>query len=104
MPVSTSPLAAALAAILIGLTLGAEVDVIVSLLTRYVGLASFGALYGGILVALSIGTAMGPLGASWIYDSTGGYAGFLWLAVGCMGVSSALLASLPRPTGVHHGH
>ena len=101
----TSPLGAAAAALLIGLTLGAEVDVIVYLTTRYFGLASFGALYGGILTALSIGTALGPLGASAVYDSTGNYAGFLWIAVGAMGLAALLLASLPRPPAAGaHGH
>jgi len=76
---------------------GAEVDIIVYLTTRHFGLASFGALYGGILTALSIGTALGPLGASAVYDGTGNYAGFLWIAVGAMGLAALLLASLPRP-------
>lgn len=99
----TNPVGAAVAALLIGLTLGAEIDVIVYLVTRYFGLASFGALYGGILTALSIGTALGPLGASAIYDGTGDYAAFLWLAVAAMATAAALLASLPRPpaAGAH---
>ncbi len=54
---AAAPSEARPAARLIGLTQGAEVDVIVYLTTRYFGLASFGALYGGILTALSIGTA-----------------------------------------------
>lgn len=89
--------AAAVAAIFIGLTLGAEVDVIVYLCTRYFGLKSFGALYGGLLLALSIGTATGPLAAAKIYDVDGSYDAFLWLTVGFMLASSLCLASLPRP-------
>ncbi len=85
------------AACLIGLTLGAEVDVIVYLTTRHFGLRSFGALYGGLLAALSIGTSLGPLGASYVFDRYGDYAPFLWLTIAFMLASSAALASLPRP-------
>ena len=90
-------MAQAVAASLIGLTLGAEVDVIVYLTTKHFGLRNFGALYGGLLAALSIGTATGPLGAAAIFDQTGGYAPFLWLTMAFMAGSSVALASLPRP-------
>ena len=91
------PDAAFLSAALIGLTVGAEVDVIVYLATRHFGLKAFGALYGGLLVALSIGTAVGPLAAANTYDRTGDYDQFYWIAIVCMVISVACLASLPRP-------
>lgn len=91
------PQAAFLTAALVGLTVGAEVDVIVYLATRHFGLKAFGALYGGLLVALSVGTAIGPLVAARIYDTTGSYDPFFWLSIGCMVVSVGALASLPRP-------
>jgi MFS family permease len=85
------------AATLIGLTLGAEVDVIVYLVTRHFGLKAFGALFGGLLAALSIGTAAGPLGAARVFDLTGGYEPFLWLTIAFMVGSSLALFSLPQP-------
>lgn len=85
------------AAIMVGLTLGAEIDVIVYLATRHFGLKAFGALYGGLLVALSVGTATGPLAASAVFDRYGAYEPFLWATVGMMVVSSLFLLSLPRP-------
>jgi MFS family permease len=88
--------AMAAASALIGLTLGAEIDVVVYLLTRHFGLRNFGGLYGGLLAALSIGTALGPLAAAQIYDRTGGYTGFLWLALGFMAASSLAIGTLPR--------
>jgi MFS family permease len=91
------PEMAFLSAALIGLTVGAEVDVIVYLATRHFGLKAFGALYGGLLVALSLGTALGPLAAADTFDRTGNYDQFFWVAIGCMVVSVACLASLPRP-------
>jgi MFS family permease len=90
-------MAQVVAALLIGLTLGAEVDVIVYLTTRHFGLKNFGALYGGLLAALSVGTATGPLAASVVFDRSGGYAPFLWLTVAFMFASSVALASLPAP-------
>ena len=91
------PDAAFLSAALVGLTVGAEVDVIVFLATRHFGLKAFGALYGGLLVALSLGTALGPLAAASVYDRTGRYDAFFWAAIGCMVVSVLALASLPQP-------
>jgi MFS family permease len=92
-----STLSIGLAAAMIGFTLGAEVDVLVFLTSRYFGLKSFGALYGGILAALSIGTAFGPLIAARIFDLSGNYDKFLIATIGMMVLSSLTLASLPRP-------
>jgi MFS family permease len=92
--------APALVAIMLGLTLGAEVDVIVYLTTRFFGLRNFGALYGGLLAALSIGTAIGPLIASMIFDRTGGYDPFFWLAIGLLLASSLSLFTLPKPPAI----
>ena len=97
--VASDSYAAALgAAVLIGLSVGAEMDVIVYLTTRYFGLKSFGALFGGLLAAISIAVATGPLGASYAYDRFGNYIGFLWIAVALTTASSVALATLPRPT------
>lgn len=90
----------AVAASLVGLTLGAEVDVIVYLTTQHFGLKNFGALYGGLLAALSVGTATGPLGASAVFDQFGNYVPFLWLTLAFMLASSIALVSLPRPSFV----
>ena len=94
---SQSSFAVAGAAALIGLTLGSEIDVVVYLVTRHFGLKSFGALYGGLLAALSLGTATGPLTASYVFDRYGNYTPFLWITIGFMIASSLSLASLPRP-------
>lgn len=92
-----SGMSVAVAAAFIGFTLGAEVDVLVYLTTRYFGLRNFGGLYGGILAALSVGTAFGPLAASRVFDVWTSYDPFLMSTLVMMGLSSLLLASLPRP-------
>jgi len=100
--VGSSRLAQSVAAAVIGLTLGSEVDVIVYLTTRHFGLKNFGALYGGLLTALSLGTAFGPLAAAAIYDHNGSYELFLWLTMLFMAGSSVALVTLPRPTFASH--
>ena len=87
-----------MAAVLIGFTLGAEVDVVVYLASRHFGLRNFGGLYGGLLTALSIGLATGPLGAAWVFDQYQSYAPFLWLTVALSVASSLAIGSLPRDT------
>src|SRR5210317_1641690 len=69
-----SGIAQSVAAVVIGLTLGSEIDVIVYLTTRHFGMRNFGTIYGGLLTALSIGTAFGPLAAAAVYDHAGTYA------------------------------
>lgn len=89
------------AAAVIGLTLGSEIDVIVYLTTRHFGLKNFGTLYGGLLTALSIGTSVGPLVAAMVFDRFGGYGPFLLLTIVCMAGSSAALLSLPHARFAH---
>ena len=92
-----NPVSQTAAAALFGLTLGAEVDVIAYLASRYFGLKNFGGLFGGLVAALSLGTAFGPLAAGATSDHFGGYSNFLILTMILMGASSLLLASLKAP-------
>lgn len=94
---ATNPLHQMLAAASIGLTLGAEVDVIAYLAAKYFGLRNFGALYGALVMALSLGTAVGPLLAGTIFDRAGSYAPFLMLDIGLMALSALALLSLGPP-------
>lgn len=91
------PLNQILAAIALGITLGAEVDVIAYLATRHFGLRHFGALYGAMVMALSMGTAFGPLVAGAAYDHFGNYSNFLMLGAGLMIVAALSLLSLGKP-------
>ncbi|MCT7661343.1 MFS transporter [Mycobacterium deserti] len=93
----TNPVSQTAAAALFGLTLGAEVDVIAYLASRYFGLRNFGGLFGGLVAALSLGTAFGPLASGATFDSFGGYEPFLVLTMVLMGISSLALASLRTP-------
>lgn len=97
---AANPLHQMLAAASIGLTLGAEVDVIAYLAAKYFGLRNFGALYGALVMALSLGTAVGPLLAGTIFDRAGSYAPFLMLDIGLMALSALALLSLGPPPPV----
>lgn len=94
---AANPLYQTLAAASIGLTLGAEVDVIAYLAAKHFGLRNFGALYGALVMALSLGTAVGPLLAGTIFDRVGSYAPFLMLDIGLMTLSALTLLTLGPP-------
>jgi predicted MFS family arabinose efflux permease len=101
-----NPLSQSVAAAAIGLTVGSEVDVIAFLAAKHFGLRNFGALYGALVMALSLGTAFGPLAAGSVYDHAGSYTPFLTLAIVLMASSAIALWSLGHPpetveTAVH---
>jgi MFS family permease len=70
------PVAIAAAAVL-GLSIGAELDSVIYLATRYFGLRNYGALFGFIAALISIGTGLGPLTGSALFDHFGSYQPFL---------------------------
>jgi MFS family permease len=92
------PVSQSIAAATLGLTVGSEVDVIAYLAARHFGLKNYGALYGALLMALSLGAACGPLAAGAVFDRYGSYAPFLMLTMLTMPASAAALGSLGRPT------
>ena len=97
-----NPLSQSLAAAIFGLTVGAEIDVIAYLATRQFGLKSFGSLFGGIVTALSIGVAFGPLAAGATYDRFDSYGPFLVLNMVLMGISSIALLTLGKSRFAGH--
>jgi len=90
----TSGVNQAIAAAIFGLTLGSEVDVIAYLAAKYFGLKNFGALYGALVGALTLGTAFGPLVAGSVFDQTGNYNLFLIITAVLMGTSAIALFTL----------
>lgn len=68
----TAPVAFA-GAFLIGLGLGAEVDIIAYLTSRYFGLRAFGEIYGFAFAAFALAGALGPLIMGASFDLTGSY-------------------------------
>jgi predicted MFS family arabinose efflux permease len=82
------------AAFCIGLGLGAEVDVMAYLTSRYFGLQSFGSIYGFIFACFGLSTGLGAylMGAG--FDATGSYALPLTLFCTATLVGAALMLRL----------
>jgi OFA family oxalate/formate antiporter-like MFS transporter len=83
--------------VLIGMSLGAESDVLAYLARRLYGLRHYAAIYNRLLISYYLGTITGPLGLGWAFDhlpdSRIAIAG---LAVSCLGAAS-LAGALPSP-------
>ena len=79
-------------AICVGLSLGAEVDLLAYLTGRYFGLKSFGATYGLLFSAVLVGTAIGPLAFGIGFDTTGSYISILTICVG-INILAVILAA-----------
>jgi MFS family permease len=69
------------AAILVGLGLGAEVALLAYLAGRYFGLRSFGTTYGLLFAAILTGSALGPLVFGIGFETTGSYVGIISICV-----------------------
>jgi MFS family permease len=92
---ASGPLAFA-AAVLIGLTAGAEIDVIAFLCSRYFGLRSFGEIYGWQYATYSAAAGTAPIATAIGFDLSGSYQGVLYAFAGLLLLSAVLLARLPR--------
>ena len=84
------------AVILVGLSLGAEVDLLAYLAGRYFGMRAFGSAYGMLFAASLVGTAIGPYVFALGYESTGSYVGILTACVTINIVAIVLTAFLGR--------
>ncbi len=67
-----------LAAVLLGLGLGAEFDLLSYFISRYLGLKVYGKIYGLMYSAFSLGAGIGPLLMGLSYDRLGDYTVGLW--------------------------
>jgi len=65
-------------AILIGIGLGAEMDFMGYLISRYFGLMSYSQIYGYIYGVFQFGSALGPILMGYAQQSTGSYTPALW--------------------------
>lgn len=81
-------------ALLLGLSLGSEVDVVAYLASRHVGLKRFGALFGICMSAMALATGVGPWVAGLIFDAFGSYDYFLIAAAPLFLTAALLIASL----------
>jgi predicted MFS family arabinose efflux permease len=87
---------APLAALLIGFSLGAEVDLIAYLIARYFGMARYGFLYAISYAMFAIGAAAGPALAGILFDARRNYDTTLWCVIALLVFGAAAIATLPR--------
>src|SRR5208283_90339 len=97
----TTPVAFA-GAFLVGLGLGAEVDLIAYLISRYFGLRAFGKVYSSAFAAFALAGALGPLIMGASFDQTGSYRGALATFLVATLVAAVLMTRL-GPYRYHAG-
>jgi MFS family permease len=85
-----------LAAAFIGISMGAEIDMLAILTGRYFGVENFGRIYGILFTSFLIGTSIGPVAYGMAYESLGSYTWVLLLSIGLMFATALLTARLPR--------
>ena len=89
---------AIVAAILVGLSVGAEFNMLSFLTARYFGPRRFGAISGLMFGIFTIGCVMGPPIAAWILAARGSYVPALaMLAIGFSIAAGAMLLCTPYP-------
>jgi MFS family permease len=92
---TSSVASSVLAAILIGISLGAEVDLIAYLQSRYFGLRRFGEIYGYLLAIFMVGSGVGPFAMGVAYAYFGSYAPALAGFGVCLACACAGMLALP---------
>lgn len=86
------------AAIMLGLSLGAEVDMLAYLTSRYFGLKNFAQIFGAMFSAVMVSMSLSPLAFGAVYDYTGSYRAILALGVPLC-VLAIVLVLMLRPYG-----
>ena len=87
---------ALVAAIAVGLSMGAEVDLIAFLTSRYFKLSSYGKIYGSLYSVFVIGATLSPVAMGYVFDRFGSYDLAIKVSIGSLVLSSALALLLPR--------
>jgi MFS family permease len=84
------------AAIFIGVSIGAEFDILAYLITRYFGLQNFGMVYGILFSSFLIGVSIGPKAFGEAFDAQGSY--YLILIASCiiLAITVLMLWRLPK--------
>lgn len=85
-----------IAACLTGIALGAELDVMPYLVSRYFGMRAFGAIYGACFGAFTLGMATGPLLMGYGFDLTHSYRSPLSVLLFLLAAAVAVTAKLPK--------
>lgn len=85
-----------IAALMLGLAAGAEIDMLAYFTGRYAALANYGATYGGVLGVFCLGAGLGPMLFGKAYDALGGYDAALLGSAVVLALVVVLIATLGR--------
>ena len=98
-----SPSLAFAGTVLIGLGLGAEIDMIAFLISRYFGMKAFGQIYGYLFAVFMLANGLGPFIMGVTFTRSGSYAvALIGMAVGLV-VSTGLILRLGPYNFAGHG-
>ncbi len=90
-----------LAALLLGAGLGAEIELIGFMVSRYFGLRAFGAIYGSVFVGFLLGTSGGPFLLARAQEILGSYDAALYSMVAVMTVVALMFVTMGRYDRYH---
>jgi predicted MFS family arabinose efflux permease len=96
------PSVALLATMCVGIGIGAEVDLIAFFISRYLGMRSFGEIYGYLFAIFMFGSGLGPFFMGLSFSRTGSYAtAIVGFGIGLIiaGVTVSRLGSYRYPMG-----
>jgi MFS family permease len=91
---TTTPALALAGTVLVGLGLGAEVDLIAYLICRYMGLRAFGEIYGYLFLVFMVGAGVGPFLMGLSFDKTGSYDTTMIILMAALAIACALMLRL----------
>jgi len=85
-------------ALVIGLAVGSEVDLIAFLVGRHFPKSVYGQFYGAVYAVFLLGAAIGPAVSGYLREATGDYRAWLFVAAGLLVLASAcaLMVALRR--------
>ncbi len=83
-------------AIFVGISIGAEFDLLAYLTTKYYGLGSFGMIYGILFTGFLVGVSAGPLVFGTVFDHFGSYFIILTVSSILLFIIAGLMALLPK--------
>ena len=86
--------AATVAALVLGLSLGAELDILAYLVSRYFPIQNFGVMFGVIGGFVTLAGSTGPMALNAVYDHTHSYQPALWALMPVCVLASLLFLTL----------
>jgi MFS family permease len=101
---SHSLVAQVVAIALLGLAMGAEMDILTFLAARQFGSEVFASIYSIISPVIAVSASLGPLLASALFDARGSYQLYLLVTVPMVIIAAGLIRNLPDISQTQHGY